>query len=174
MKGFVYILSNPCMPGIVKVGRTTRTVEGRALELYQTGVPTPFVVERQVFTPECEALELAMHTDLASCRVNGSREFFRAEASHVGFILDTRHEEVVREWLDEFMPDHVPVAIDLAPDYPSISMLASALDVHFMEVVSALEMIHPDELRPALKRWHELVEMRRADRAMTAKVVRLG
>jgi hypothetical protein len=174
MKGFVYILSNPSMPGLVKIGRTTRSVEGRANELYQTGVPTPFVVERQVLTPDCEALESEVHNALADCRVNGSREFFRVSVPGAEFALETSHTQIVEEWLGEFMPDHVAVEIDLAPDYPHLSRLSAELDSHFMEVVSAMQMLEADELLPALGRWRERVGLQRAQMARTAEVIRLG
>ena len=41
--GIVYVLTNPSMPGLVKIGKTTReTVGARLNELYSTGVPVPF------------------------------------------------------------------------------------------------------------------------------------
>ena len=41
--GIVYVLTNPAMPGIVKIGRTTRgSIDVRLNELYSTGVPVPF------------------------------------------------------------------------------------------------------------------------------------
>ena len=41
--GIVYLLTNPCMPGIVKIGKTSRTdLQNRMKELYTTGVPVPF------------------------------------------------------------------------------------------------------------------------------------
>lgn len=41
--GIVYVLSNPAMPGLVKIGKTTRgSVDARLSELYSTGVPVPF------------------------------------------------------------------------------------------------------------------------------------
>jgi hypothetical protein len=44
--GFLYVLSNKSMPGIVKIGVTTGRVEKRAKELSRpTGVPQPFVIE---------------------------------------------------------------------------------------------------------------------------------
>ena len=48
--GEVYVLSNPAMPGICKIGFTTRDPRVRAEELFQnsTGVPTPFHVEGSV------------------------------------------------------------------------------------------------------------------------------
>ncbi|MBL4747578.1 MAG: GIY-YIG nuclease family protein [Magnetovibrio sp.] len=47
--GFVYIMSNPSMPGLLKIGCTTRTPEERANELHQaTGVPGKFTVEWSV------------------------------------------------------------------------------------------------------------------------------
>lgn len=43
MKGLVYLLTNPAMPGIVKIGLTTRGDMGQRLqELFTTGVPVPF------------------------------------------------------------------------------------------------------------------------------------
>lgn len=41
--GIVYLLTNPCMPGLVKIGMTTQEdIDKRMRELYTTGVPVPF------------------------------------------------------------------------------------------------------------------------------------
>jgi len=41
--GIVYVLTNPTMPGLVKIGKTSRdSVMARLSELYTTGVPLPF------------------------------------------------------------------------------------------------------------------------------------
>ena len=50
MPNIVYVLTNPAMPGIVKIGMTEREdVQRRMTELYSTGVPLPFecVIARQ-------------------------------------------------------------------------------------------------------------------------------
>lgn len=75
--GYVYLLTNPCMPGMVKIGCTLRDSRARARKLYTTGVPTPFEVAFEVFSEESEALEDRMHVQLADFRVNADREFFR-------------------------------------------------------------------------------------------------
>jgi hypothetical protein len=75
--GYVYILINPSMPGLVKIGCTQRDSRGRARKLYTTGVPTPFEVAFEVFSVDHEALEDQMHTQLSAFRPNGDREFFR-------------------------------------------------------------------------------------------------
>ena len=41
-KGLVYILANPAMPGLVKIGQTTNEITSRMNELNTTGVPLPF------------------------------------------------------------------------------------------------------------------------------------
>ena len=41
MEGSVYVLTNPAMPNMVKIGETTRDVELRLADLYSTGVPLP-------------------------------------------------------------------------------------------------------------------------------------
>ena len=41
--GIVYLLTNPVMPGLVKIGMTAqKDIEKRMRELYTTGVPVPF------------------------------------------------------------------------------------------------------------------------------------
>jgi T5orf172 domain len=55
--GFVYVLSNEAMPGIVKVGMTTKLAEDRAKQLRGTGVPLPFHVEFRSATSHPHDLE---------------------------------------------------------------------------------------------------------------------
>jgi hypothetical protein len=45
MKGWVYVITNLAMPGLVKVGYSRKDPELRAAELNSTGTPHPFVVE---------------------------------------------------------------------------------------------------------------------------------
>ena len=44
MSGFVYILTNECMPGLVKIGSTQQDPVERARTLSNTSVPFPFNV----------------------------------------------------------------------------------------------------------------------------------
>jgi len=41
-KGLVYVLTNPAMLGLVKIGQTTNEIKSRMNELNTTGVPLPF------------------------------------------------------------------------------------------------------------------------------------
>lgn len=75
--GYVYILINQSMPGLIKVGRTYRDSRERARELHSTGVPTPFEVAFEIFSLEHERIEELLHQQLASFRVSNNREFFR-------------------------------------------------------------------------------------------------
>lgn len=76
MSGWVYILSNESMPGLLKVGFTKNLPESRAQELYQTGLPYPFVVEYKVYTSNPYAIEQRAHRKLVEYRVAKNREFF--------------------------------------------------------------------------------------------------
>lgn len=43
--GIVYLLTNPVMPGLVKIGMTAQEdIDKRMKELYTTGVPVPLNV----------------------------------------------------------------------------------------------------------------------------------
>nr|WP_315479687.1 GIY-YIG nuclease family protein [uncultured Rhodoferax sp.] len=83
--GYVYVLTNESMPGIVKVGRTERQPEIRSKELQTTGVPQPFRLEHFVFVDDCPTAEQQIHTLLESkgLRTSASREFFNATLQEV-------------------------------------------------------------------------------------------
>ena len=75
--GFVYILINPAMPGLLKIGKTTGSSEARAAELSAvTGLPAPFVVAYEWNTIDCDTAESHIHERLATRRYSKDREFF--------------------------------------------------------------------------------------------------
>jgi hypothetical protein len=48
MKGWVYVISNKAMEGLIKVGHSTKDPELRAQELDHTGSPHPYIVEYEM------------------------------------------------------------------------------------------------------------------------------
>jgi T5orf172 domain len=81
--GHVYLLSNPALGGIVKIGHTKRVeAELRAAELSaSTSIPLPFKVECSWLVEHPSACESRIHAKLAFCRVSKDREFFRINPS---------------------------------------------------------------------------------------------
>lgn len=77
--GHVYVLMNPSMQNLVKIGKTKREPEERAKELSSTtGVPTPFVVVYNCYFESCSNAETFIHKYLEDkgFRVSSNREFF--------------------------------------------------------------------------------------------------
>ena len=88
--GFLYVLSNPSMPGLVKIGYTNRSTATRAQELSfgtreaaATGVPMPFAVVKDWRVPAVRAQEVEqqVHQMLHAYRVpafgrSKAKEFF--------------------------------------------------------------------------------------------------
>lgn len=77
--GYVYVLMNPSMENLVKIGKTEREPNERAKELSSTtGVPTPFVVVYYCYFESCSEAETFVHTYLENngFRVSSNREFF--------------------------------------------------------------------------------------------------
>ena len=74
--GIIYILSNPRMPGLLKIGCTTRPVEERLSELNRsTSAPAPFVPEAFFYSEHPYEDEKAIHSRLVRARLT-DREFF--------------------------------------------------------------------------------------------------
>lgn len=81
MPQYIYIDSNPSMPGLIKVGRTDRDPHERTRELYTTSVPTRFVVEAAFAVKDSKVAEDAAHTVLKDFRVDNNREFFEIDVT---------------------------------------------------------------------------------------------
>jgi hypothetical protein len=77
--GYVYVLSNPSMPGVVKIGRSAKGGEVRSKAIFQTGVPQPFALEFEIYCDDCQWLELEVHKSFAGERVCDKREFFKVD-----------------------------------------------------------------------------------------------
>lgn len=102
--GIVYLLTNPVMPGLVKIGMTTqRDIDKRMKELYTTGVPVPFECKFacKVKESDCHKIEKALHKAFDPQRVNQNREFFRINVEQAQAILELFHHEDVTEDVSE-------------------------------------------------------------------------
>ena len=102
--GIVYLLTNPCMPGLVKIGMTKQEdLEKRMKELYTTGVPVPFECQFacKVNNKDCAKIEKALHTAFDPQRVNKNREFFKINVEQAKAILELFHHTDVTEDVSE-------------------------------------------------------------------------
>lgn len=89
--GYLYILTNDAMPGLVKVGKTYVGTEGRAKQLSgATGVPFSFKVFKEYAVTQCDAAERRAHMVLEKVvgRPNERREFFIGTPENIAEILD--------------------------------------------------------------------------------------
>ena len=87
MEGTVYVLTNPAMPNMVKIGKTTRDVELRLADLYSTGVPLPFECEYAAKVNNVDKTEKAFPAFEPS-RVNPRREFFNINPEQAIAVLE--------------------------------------------------------------------------------------
>ena len=89
--GYVYILTNKCLKGMVKIGMTSRPVDTRSKELFNTSLPMPFDEFASLKTSKFVEVEDLVHrilTKLTRKRVNESREFYKIKPSEALEILE--------------------------------------------------------------------------------------
>lgn len=116
--GHIYILSNPTMPGLLKIGYTDRTPEDRARELHTTATPAPFVVEFAVkLLGNTFEIEQGIHNYLQQYRFDKKREFFRIDLQEAAnqiadFIVKERFiiVDIIGNLEDPFPDSHLRVA----------------------------------------------------------------
>ena len=76
MKGFLYVMSNPMHPSLLKIGQTSKDPNIRRSDLNSSGVPEEFIIEYYAFVEDYVQLELEVHTELNEVRYKENREFF--------------------------------------------------------------------------------------------------
>ncbi len=94
--GIIYVLTNEAMPGYIKIGKTTTSVEQRILELSgPTAVPLPFECPYAVRVADMDGAEKALHDAFDDHRKNPKREFFiLAPERAIAFLKYIALEEV--------------------------------------------------------------------------------
>lgn len=96
MASIVYALSNPAMPGLLKIGRTDKDAGVRMYQLYSNpGVPLPFDCVVAVETESSNVtVEKALHDAFQPHRVNPRREFFEIEPDQVVGLIKLLGDDV--------------------------------------------------------------------------------
>jgi hypothetical protein len=81
---WLYVLSNPSMPGIYKIGYSTNSPEIRKSQLSRsTSVPTPFNIEYSFHCYNASRLESEIHKFFESSRTSADREFFQTPLNNI-------------------------------------------------------------------------------------------
>ena len=121
--GYVYILSNPSMPGLLKIGMTRFDPTRRVQELSSaTGVPTQFQLIYYREFHNCVAAELEIHSILAAkgMRYNDQREFFSVdsvEAINTLLLLDDEEEQEELDTMEKVVVQNANENIDWDEDF---------------------------------------------------------
>ena len=108
--GNVYILTNPAMPGLVKIGKTSRIAEELVKELNTTGVPASFKIAHQRKVEHMDRVERDMHQHFNTQRENRDREFFKIATDEANggerrvVLLQPRVSYPVRHQLERQTP----------------------------------------------------------------------
>lgn len=144
MKGYIYVLTNPAMPGLVKIGRSIHGGRKRAEQLDCTAVPLPFEVFFEMTFADIEEAELAIHEAVAAHRINRSREFF-------SIAPEVAAKTVMAEWLRS-------ESYSIVDDYDCyvlqmVQKIATTFNGSVTEVVNAfMSEIDPAAIELALER----------------------
>jgi hypothetical protein len=99
---YIYGLSNPAMPGLLKLGAVHingKSVKDRIYELYKTGVPDEFRIEFFAEVEDSRVVERKIHSILATYRNNSSREFFRINSEDAKTIIEHNMPHII--WSDK-------------------------------------------------------------------------
>lgn len=152
VRGVVYVMTNESMPGLVKIGMTTRGSIRRAEELYQTGVPTPFKVAAEFRSVDCRKLEAMVHEALIEHRVSNSREFFRISLEAACECIFQAEDDQFFTWLDFMRPGHTITPDEFLVDPGPLAKLAHFSGIDVNTCVCALHELEPEEIAAALER----------------------
>ena len=112
--GTLYVLTNPGMPGLIKLGKSGRGAKMRMSELYTTGVPYPFECLYAARFPNMDEAEKTFHLVFDDYRVNPKREFFDVDPEKPIQMLktfSTEAEDITEEIqleAEQVDPDSIP------------------------------------------------------------------
>lgn len=87
-RGTIYVLTNPVMPGVIKIGKTDVSIQARLKQLYTTSIPIPYECYYAKRVAFYHNVERKIHAIFDDVRINPKREFFRLDPEKVRLLLD--------------------------------------------------------------------------------------
>src|SRR3990170_4657613 len=106
MSEIIYILINEAMPGYVKIGKTSTSLEQRIRELSaSTSIPLPFTRFYACTVKDAVFVEHQLHDAFDNNRINPRREFFQISPERVVSALKLAEIENVTPKKD-FVESH--------------------------------------------------------------------
>ena len=88
MPDIIYILTNPAIPDLIKIGKTTNLVERINSLSRHSGVPVPFECYFACEVEDGAVVEKRLHFGFGDHRLNPKREFFSINPERVKMILE--------------------------------------------------------------------------------------
>lgn len=141
LRGWIYVLKNPSLDGLVKVGFSTKDPALRVKELSSTGVPRVFEIAYEALVERPRDLEQQVHANLKL--YHESKEFFRTTPAQAIAAIQTVAKQMALELqLERGNPAYdtqgensptIPPVIDTPPPRfltPSQVRARSQLDLH--------------------------------------------
>lgn len=140
--GYVYVLSNISMPDIVKIGTSKHGGHVRSGSLFTTGVPSPFVLEFEIYSHDPCGLELQVHRKLEEYRVNERREFFQCSVA-----------EAIEAILHVFTWSYDLTLCDTneKPAVNAVRDFAKKLGLDSYDLADAMHFLKDDQINEAMK-----------------------
>lgn len=140
--GYVYVMTNPSMSGIVKIGKSQLDPNIRAKSLSSApGVPVPFFVVYQAYFKDCDKAEKYIRAKLEKFRLSNNREFFQMGLPNaIDALIETRNrlggyknnpnstEEMVDRKYDQ--PNAVSFGTIAGPEKSQKELLAMFTDTY--------------------------------------------
>jgi hypothetical protein len=139
--GFVYIMINPAMRGLVKIGRTQRTSKKRAQDLRGTAVPDDFIVVYDELVTDCDFVEHRLHQRFDDYRYQTNREFFQIPV-----------REAIRALMEESVGFVVPrigtnSGVEILPDLKRKYPKYMKPDFHSVKIVHSDGVVYLESVR---------------------------
>ena len=124
-KGYVYLLTNEAMPGLVKIGFTNGRVEERMDQLFTTGVPRRFDCFFAVKVEDARGVEAKIHHALDFFR-QPDREFFKIAPERVRSLMQLPDHEV---YVPNGATQSSEEQLEDRPNLPRLNLKAAGLEV---------------------------------------------
>lgn len=150
-EGFVYVFTNEAMPGYIKIGQTSTSIEQRLFELSRpTSVPLPFQCHYAARVANVSKVESALHDAFGDHRINPRREFFKISPERIVAVLRLLEIEEVILAKDtiEFADDKVAVEKETrrrgAFNFRMVDIPAGA-ELRFIRDEKVISTVAPDQ-----------------------------